>query len=131
MEPPEWAQRARVFQERHCFGWPLVVAVLTLVPVSNYASRLGDAVAVRAVYDREAWEGGLRVMDHKHKILSDGSELSWQGRLVFWAVAPPITFANFLGWFYGLGYMRMRRDRARPKKPGADRAGTAAGEFGR
>jgi hypothetical protein len=126
VEPPEWAQRLRAFQERYCFGWPLVVAVLTVVPVSHYASRLGDVAAVRAVYGREAWEAGLRVIDPKHKILSDGNKMSWQGHLVFWAVAPPITFGNFLVCFYGLGYVRMRRDRARPPAPMADRAGSEA-----
>jgi hypothetical protein len=122
MDPPVWAQRFRAFQERYCFGWPLLVAVLTSVPVSHYASRLGDLVSVRAAYDREARADGFEMIDHRHKIMSDGSKMPWQGQLVYSAVAPPITFANFLAWLYGLGYLRMRQDRARPPSPKTDPA---------
>ena len=69
--------------------------------------RLAEYVYINAAYGREAWQGGLRVVN-KQGGLSNGQSLTRKGELIVFGGNFLLTAFCFLGGGFAMTYLSMR-----------------------
>jgi hypothetical protein len=98
--------------KRHWGCLPVLVAVVATIISSLLMFQLTQYLYISAAYGREAWQGGLRVVDKKGN-LSDGRRLSRAGHVAVYGGGCLLMVPVFLGCGLGLPFlgMKLRRER--------------------